>query len=409
MCPELEYSVFIPAYNERNHINKAIDSIFSSVCLPTKIVIVDDASRDDTFRIAIDSVKRKFKKIITEFDTKLECYDDADRVYIIEGIVRNKKIIVIIIRNSINRGKTYNMNRVVFNGLIDTPFFLVLDADSFVDKEYTLKLLKRVKELGVERVAAVYGFIYPVADNMSLTARIIVSGLEIAYRLGYVIFRNGANRLGFHYGVSGGATLYNTYVYRKFPRDIRTTGDVLTAWLMQAYGYTIYAEISASRYAYEPNNLRKLIKQRIRWALGPYQTTFLVAKKVLNVLWKHGDRRRFLAAMFTILYYLIFSTKYNLFYILLPIFILTNILNLYFLSFYLLDATLITLLAILVTTYLRRRFRYFINETIMSFIKKLLCYILVIRPIFAMSVFYAILKFIYDIITKRYQKWYYRN
>jgi glycosyltransferase involved in cell wall biosynthesis len=42
-----EYTVVIPAYNATKYLGEALDSVFSQIVLPKRVIVVDDASTDD--------------------------------------------------------------------------------------------------------------------------------------------------------------------------------------------------------------------------------------------------------------------------------------------------------------------------------------------------------------------------
>jgi len=49
--PRLPISVIVPAYNAAATLSRALDSIYAQTCLPTEIILVDDASPDNTWDV----------------------------------------------------------------------------------------------------------------------------------------------------------------------------------------------------------------------------------------------------------------------------------------------------------------------------------------------------------------------
>ena len=44
----MKISVFITSYNQRSYLKKAIDSVLSQTLMPSQIIVVDDASSDNS-------------------------------------------------------------------------------------------------------------------------------------------------------------------------------------------------------------------------------------------------------------------------------------------------------------------------------------------------------------------------
>lgn len=95
MSQSKKISVLIPNFNAANYVGQAIESILSQTVLPDEIIVVDDASTDDSW------------KIITNFADKY----DFIKIY----------------RNEKNSGVAYTRNRLISKA---SGFYLVfLDSD----------------------------------------------------------------------------------------------------------------------------------------------------------------------------------------------------------------------------------------------------------------------------------------
>lgn len=93
-----DLSVVIPCYNSQDTILRALDSVFNQTLLPCEIVIVDDCSSDDTFKI--------LKNVISNY----------------KGLVR-----ILIEKNDVNRGVSFSRNKGW--ELATCSFVAFLDAD----------------------------------------------------------------------------------------------------------------------------------------------------------------------------------------------------------------------------------------------------------------------------------------
>ncbi|WP_134699315.1 glycosyltransferase family 2 protein [Ammoniphilus sp. YIM 78166] len=114
-------TVVIPTYNRAKFLPRAIRSILKQNTKHWKLLIVDDGSTDDT------------KKVVKRF---LE--DERIRY------VRLKK----------NRGVSYALKKAL--SMVDTPFFVQLDADDWFEKKTIKACLKAMKKSS-NKVAMVYG------------------------------------------------------------------------------------------------------------------------------------------------------------------------------------------------------------------------------------------------------------
>jgi len=93
-----DVSVVIPCYNSQETILRALDSVFRQTLLPCELIIVDDCSHDDTFKIL------------------------QDLVINYKGSVR-----IVIEQNRVNRGASFTRNRGW--DLSTCAFVAFLDAD----------------------------------------------------------------------------------------------------------------------------------------------------------------------------------------------------------------------------------------------------------------------------------------
>lgn len=102
--------IIIPAYNSQKYISKTIKSVFRQTYKNWKLIIIDDASTDDTKKI-LDTIYKK-----------------------------NKKKKITILKNNINRGQAFSRNRGLKYS--KSKFVTFLDSDDFWDKN---KLKNQIK------------------------------------------------------------------------------------------------------------------------------------------------------------------------------------------------------------------------------------------------------------------------
>jgi teichuronic acid biosynthesis glycosyltransferase TuaG len=106
-----QVDIIIPVYNSQKFIKKTIKSVFRQTFKNWKLIIIDDASTDNTKKI-VDKICEKIKD-------------------------RRK---VIILKNNINKGQAFSRNRGLKHS--KSKFVTFLDSDDFWDKN---KLKKQIK------------------------------------------------------------------------------------------------------------------------------------------------------------------------------------------------------------------------------------------------------------------------
>jgi teichuronic acid biosynthesis glycosyltransferase TuaG len=106
-----QVDIIIPVYNSQKFIKKTIKSVFRQTFKNWKLIIIDDASTDNTKKI-VDKICEKIKD-------------------------RRK---IIILKNNINKGQAFSRNRGLKHS--KSKFVTFLDSDDFWDKN---KLKKQIK------------------------------------------------------------------------------------------------------------------------------------------------------------------------------------------------------------------------------------------------------------------------
>jgi teichuronic acid biosynthesis glycosyltransferase TuaG len=106
-----QVDIIIPVYNSQKFIGKTIKSVFKQTYKNWKLIIVDDASTDNTLKLV-----EKISKVV------------------------KKKRKIIILKNNINRGQAFSRNRGLKQS--KSQFVAFLDSDDFWDKN---KLKNQIK------------------------------------------------------------------------------------------------------------------------------------------------------------------------------------------------------------------------------------------------------------------------
>jgi len=409
-----EYSVFISAYNAKNYITETLDSILNSTILPYEIIIVNDASTDDTYKVIKEHLNRyspsKVNAQRLRYIHKVynEDVEDEFELEIYRISYKGQSILVKLINNRHNLGKTLNLNKVVFSNLVEREYLLSIDADTIIPRDHAELLLKLLKR--DPKIAVAFGAVLPRRDIDTVIGRILERGRRFIYRLSFLTFRNAGNFLDFHYGLSGACVMYRVAALREVPRPYDSyAGDTSHAWELQRKGWKIHSEWRTYKIVYDPSTLRETLRQRIRWSSGPYQNLYLRGIQTIKDCFRISKKRG-IGALYTIIYYSFLSTKYNLTYLsLLPLSFLIPSLQSWAIKFYLLDILAWLLVSSLATYYFNKYYekRYGIKISLSEYVKDFLSFYFIFKPIIALSQICAMAQTIYDIMRRK--KWFGKN
>ena len=104
-----EISIYVPVFNGEKTIKESLDSIFEQTLMPSKVLIINDNSTDNT------------KKILENYPKKIE-----------------------IINNDKNEGVSYSRSLAV--NYLQTKYIASIDADVVLSKEWLDKVFKSMKK-----------------------------------------------------------------------------------------------------------------------------------------------------------------------------------------------------------------------------------------------------------------------
>ncbi len=235
-------TIIIPAHNEEKNIYTTIRNVLKIDYPNYKVIIIDDGSKDNT----IKEIRRAIK---------------------------GANIPIKVIRNKKNKGKAASMNKAL--RMIDTPFFITLDADSYPKKD-SVKLL--MKKMLSNDVVAVTSSIL-IANPKNFIAKL----QWVEYFL-MMLTTKILSSIHAQYVTPGPLTLFRTDVVKKIGGfdEKNLTEDQELAYRLQSKGYKITYEKHSIVYTYAMNSLKSLYKQRNRWSKG----TLMNALKYRGMLFR---------------------------------------------------------------------------------------------------------------------------
>lgn len=228
----------IPAHNEEKNIEKCLNSLLS-LNYPKdkmKVIVVDDGSTDKTVEIV-----KKFGKV------KL--------------IKQGKK------------GKAAALN----NGLkhVKTELVACMDADSFPDKDFLLKMVGYFEKKNVASVTPAI----KVFDPKNLIQKI-----QWVEYLWSIFLRKLFNFFDCQYVTPGPGSIYKTHILKElggFDED-NLVEDTEIALRLYEKGYRIENSVDAYVYTIAPSTLKELFSQRLRWYRGYIQNSIKYSKMIGN-------------------------------------------------------------------------------------------------------------------------------
>ncbi|MCF6136872.1 glycosyltransferase family 2 protein [Pseudalkalibacillus berkeleyi] len=131
-------TVVIPSYNPGNYLKEAVESVFNQSHQNWELIIVNDASTDDSLLLISDYLK----------DPRVQ-----------------------VIHNQKNVGQSQSMNIAIRK--INTDFFLMLDSDDWLCENSLELLLKETKTVS-EEVALIIGNVKVFNENRNFSRSHIV-------------------------------------------------------------------------------------------------------------------------------------------------------------------------------------------------------------------------------------------
>jgi cellulose synthase/poly-beta-1,6-N-acetylglucosamine synthase-like glycosyltransferase/peptidoglycan/xylan/chitin deacetylase (PgdA/CDA1 family)/spore germination protein YaaH len=234
-CPPV--SVLIAAYNEETVIVRTIQSVLSNGYRDLEVVVVDDGSKDSTYKVLLDH------------------FADDPRVLIL---------------TQPNGGKSAALNNAILHA--KQEILIAVDADTIFQ---TGTIQSLVRHFSNDRIGAVSG-----NARVGNRKRWITRFQSIEYIYGFNLDRRALDLLNAITVVPGAVGAWRKKLIIDlggFGHDTLAEDTDLTLSIRRL-GYMIRYEEKAIAYTEAPEDTKGLAKQRFRWAFG-----------TLQAAWKHRD------------------------------------------------------------------------------------------------------------------------
>lgn len=233
----LPVSVVVPAYNEAENIAATLQSILKNTFLPREIIVINDASTDETGE-RIERMRMWYPDLIRP------------------------------ITFTENRGKAAALNIGFL--LAQSPVVVTLDGDTILDYRALYNLARHFTD---PRVAGVAGEVH-IANPRTMLGKF----QEIEYTLAQRIEKEALGAIGIVGIVPGAIGAWRKSAVLAaggYQQNTLTEDQDLTLALLRS-GLGVLYEREALAYTEAPHTLRAFLRQRFRWTLGTMQC-----------LWKH--------------------------------------------------------------------------------------------------------------------------
>ncbi|KIC12872.1 glycosyl transferase [Leisingera sp. ANG-M1] len=225
-------AVIIPAHNEAKVIAQSVESVRASGYKNLEVIVVDDGSTDDT---------------------------------LIEVLKFGHKSEVRLISQP-NQGKWSALNRAILS--CDAEFVVCIDADTQIRRNAITHLVKHFMD---PKVGAVAGKI--IAGNR---VNILTRLQALEYATAQNIERKAFDLINGILVVPGAIGAWRVEALRKaglFSDETLTEDTDLTIQVNRT-GYTVVFEPKAKAYTEVPEKVGQLLKQRLRWSFGMFQSAW---------------------------------------------------------------------------------------------------------------------------------------
>lgn len=234
-------SVLIPAWNESCGIIRTMETVLKSTYTNMELVVINDGSTDDSDKLINEFIKSY--KILTS----------------------TKKLIPIVYQYQQNGGKGAALNKAV--SLSHGDILLTIDADCAVMPDTIENFVRHFRD---RKVMAAVGNV-KVGNNKHLLG--VIQQLEFLFSF---YFKKADSLMNTIYIIGGAAGAFRREVFEKIGgfNTTNITEDIdLSVRIQKAGMKTVYAD-DAIVYTEGASEIKGLLKQRLRWKRGRFETFF---------------------------------------------------------------------------------------------------------------------------------------
>lgn len=283
-------SVIAPAFNESRTIIDNVRTLLSLYYNNFEVIIVNDGSTDDTFK----KIKEAYQlvKVNYYFDYRIPC-ERIRGVYRSENPSFNRLTVI----NKNNGGKADSLNAGV--NISRSPLVVSIDADSIIEPDSILKLVKPFLEIKDRRVIGTGGVIRIVNScdvekghirKINLPEKILPRLQVLEYTRAFLLGRMAWSHLDGLMLISGAMGMFDREILiRAGGYSIKTVGEDMELVLrMRRYmaerkeKYEITYIPDPLCWTEVPSDISSLKRQRTRWTRGLIESLVTHRKMAMN-------------------------------------------------------------------------------------------------------------------------------
>lgn len=234
----MKVTVLIPSRNEAKSIQKCVDSVLNQSRKADEIIVVDDASTDNTLK-KLQKYKKQIKVLMLNYSYGKKSY-----------------------------AQEVGMKHVTGDIVITT------DADTVLDSDFIKNILLEFKD---KKVIASAGYVKSMKHNVLTACR------QIEYLLGQEVHKHAQSYINALFVIPGCAAAFRV---KAFNKHMKMDHDTLTEDLDFTYKHhrnnlKITFCKKAIVYTQDPSSIQDYVNQLRRWYAGSWQN-LLKHKKVLE-------------------------------------------------------------------------------------------------------------------------------
>lgn len=235
-------SIVVTCYNKENYILKTLESIKNQKYKNFELIIIDDASKDNS--------RNLIKNFVKDFNKRVK-------------LIFHKK----------NKGKAYSLNEAL--KICKAKYFVTVDADSFLEENCLEKAVEFMEKNNFAASSAIVKVHNP--NNL----------LQYFQYLEYILFAFTKKILSKIFSIHvlpGPFTIYRTKILKKVNGfdESSLVEDQEIAYRLQKNKQKIVQLDNCFVETISPKNLKDLYKQRRRWAIGSILTLFKYRNMILK-------------------------------------------------------------------------------------------------------------------------------
>ncbi|HBI24126.1 MAG TPA: glycosyl transferase [Nitrospiraceae bacterium] len=280
-------SVLVPSYNEEETIVENVRALLTIDYPSYEIIVINDGSRDRTMKRLIEG----FDLLPTDM-----IYRPILKTESVNGFFTNPDITNLIVVDKDNSGKADSLN--VGINLAKNPYFCCIDADTVLENDALLRLMKHViesRELivacgGILRIANGCSFKQGRIQNIALPKDILSNLQIVEYLRAFLFGRASWSALNGLLIIAGAFSLFHKksvqdvggYSLNTLSEDMELVVRLHRYMREKGITYRIVFVSDPIGWTEVPTSIEMLAKQRMRWHMGLAESLFMNIRMLLN-------------------------------------------------------------------------------------------------------------------------------